>query len=347
MTGAGLFRLIETLAAATAGGAAVWLAGIPGAWLSGAMMATAFLTMSGRGTAISGPVRQAALALAGTTIGAGVTPQMLETFSHYPASLALMTVSLAIAALASMAFIMAVSNWSRATALFASIPGALSYVLAIAPEAGADIARVAVAQLLRIFVLIALIPLVFGGAAGGAGAIRAGVVDGPLWIVAILALGLPLGLLFERLGISGGMLFGGMLVAGLAHGGGFAPGRLPDWLQIVGQVLIGAWSGSRFAQLDLALLRSALVASLGSFVVAGAISVGFAALTSFALGLPIAEVVLAFAPGGLEAMTLLAFTLGLDPLYVGSHHLARFIALSLAMPIAVKLILGRRTPPAG
>ena len=41
-------------------------------------------------------------------------------------------------------------------------------------------------------------------------------------------------------------------------------------------------------------------------------------------------------------MTLLAFTLGLDPLYVGSHHLARFIALSLAMPVAVRLILGRR-----
>ncbi len=342
IAGRALLAQLETLAAAAAGGALVWLAGVPGAWLSGAMMAAAALTMAGRGAAITGPARHAALALAGMTIGAGVTPQMLDTFAHYPASLTLMALSLAVATLASTFFIVAVSDWSRATALFASIPGALSYVMATAPEAGADIARVAVAQLVRIFVLIALIPIVFGGAAGTNAAAPSGPIDGPLWIAAMLLLGVPLGLAFERLGLSGGMLFGTMLVAGLLHGGGFAPGRLPNALQIVGQVLIGAWSGSRFAQMDLALLRSAMRPSFGSLMVSATISVGFAAAASWALGLPIAETVLAFAPGGLEAMTLLAFTLGLDPLYVGSHHLARFIALSLAMPVAVRLILGRR-----
>lgn len=342
MTGAALFRQIETLAAAGLGGALVWLAGVPGAWLSGAMMATAFLTMAGRGAAVTGVLRHAALALAGMAIGAGVTPQMLDTFAHYPASLALMAVSLAATTAGSTLFILAVSNWSRATALFASVPGALSYVLATAPDAGADVARVAVTQLVRIFVLIALIPIAFGGAAGASGGAPVGPIDSPAWILGILALGVPLGLVLERVGLSAGMLFGTMLVAGVLHGGGYAPGRLPDVVQIVGQVLIGAWSGSRFAQLDFALLRSALAPSFGSLAIGSGLSLAFAALTSFALGLPIAETALAFAPGGLEAMTLLAFTLGLDPLYVGSHHLARFIALSLAMPIVVRLILGRR-----
>jgi uncharacterized membrane protein AbrB (regulator of aidB expression) len=40
----------------------------------------------------------------------------------------------------------------------------------------------------------------------------------------------------------------------------------------------------------------------------------------------------AFAPGAVEAMTVLAFALGLDPLYVGSHHLARFLLISLVAP---------------
>jgi hypothetical protein len=49
----------------------------------------------------------------------------------------------------------------------------------------------------------------------------------------------------------------------------------------------------------------------------------------------------AFAPGGLEAMTVLALALGLDPLYVGAHHLARFFAISFTLPLVAKLFLGR------
>ena len=52
------------------------------------------------------------------------------------------------------------------------------------------------------------------------------------------------------------------------------------------------------------------------------------------------DISIAFAPGGLEAMTLLAFSLGLDPLYVGSHHLARFILISLSLPFVLRLVLG-------
>jgi len=31
-------------------------------------------------------------------------------------------------------------------------------------------------------------------------------------------------------------------------------------------------------------------------------------------------------------MTMMAFALGLDPLFVGAHHLARFVAISVALP---------------
>ena len=43
----------------------------------------------------------------------------------------------------------------------------------------------------------------------------------------------------------------------------------------------------------------------------------------------------AYAPGGLEAMTILAFALHLDPAFVGAHHLWRFLYVSVMMPLAV------------
>ena len=51
----------------------------------------------------------------------------------------------------------------------------------------------------------------------------------------------------------------------------------------------------------------------------------------------------AFAPGGLEAMAMLAFAMGLDTLYVGAHHLVRFVAIGLAMPLILTRVKGE--PP--
>jgi len=59
------------------------------------------------------------------------------------------------------------------------------------------------------------------------------------------------------------------------------------------------------------------------------------------LSLPVGDVVMAFAPGALEAMTTLAFALNLDPAYVGTHHIARLIFVSLVVPVVVHAVRRR------
>ena len=44
-----------------------------------------------------------------------------------------------------------------------------------------------------------------------------------------------------------------------------------------------------------------------------------------------------FAPGGLEAMTALAFALRIDPVMVGVHHIARFTLIGIGLPLALKI----------
>ncbi|QLP96540.1 MAG: AbrB family transcriptional regulator [Rhodoblastus sp.] len=316
---------------------------MPAGWLSGAMAAAAALTAAGRGAQLSPLLRVVALAFAGLALGSSVTPRMLEAFGRYPVSLAVMCVSIGIGIAGSVAFTTRVGGWDKPTALFAAIPGALSYVLALAPGAGADIARVSLAQLVRLFALVALAP-----ALAGAGPARRrftrprrGRVDGPLWIASILALGLPLGFLFERLGLSAGVMFGPLIVAALAHGAGLAPGKPPQAVLIVGQVMIGAWSGSRFNAFDFGMLRRAIAPVAGSLAIAAATAACFAWLTSRMVHVSYADAMVAFAPGGLEAMTLLALALGLDPIYVGAHHLARFFLISFTLPVVQRLVLGR------
>jgi uncharacterized membrane protein AbrB (regulator of aidB expression) len=64
----------------------------------------------------------------------------------------------------------------------------------------------------------------------------------------------------------------------------------------------------------------------------------FAVGVAWALSLRTSDMVIAYAPGAIEAMTIIAFALHLDPVFVGVHHLARFTFMSMVLPAAVGLI---------
>ena len=66
---------------------------------------------------------------------------------------------------------------------------------------------------------------------------------------------------------------------------------------------------------------------------------GVLLLTSV-LSVRIGDTVVAFAPGAMDAMLALALTLHIDPLFVGAHHLSRFLFVSVTTPGIVHL-LGR------
>lgn len=68
------------------------------------------------------------------------------------------------------------------------------------------------------------------------------------------------------------------------------------------------------------------------------LSVGFSYLLSSLLGLEFLPVLLAFAPGGVAEMCLIALVLNIDPAFVALHHLVRITFILLAAPLMGKLI---------
>ena len=323
-----------TVLAALAGGAAVGGVGAPAGWLSGAMLGVAALAATGRATPLPSSLQQAAIALAGVGMGSGLTPATLHTLARYPLSLAVMALALVAMTGASFATLRRWRGFDSATAFYAAVPGALSYVFLVASRSSADLPRVAVIQVFRIFVLMALLPMV--ARVGVGGALPAFAVDPIYMTLGLVALGVALGQAMARAGVDNALLYASLLVSGVAHGTGFAPGRLTPEMQIAAQMLIGAWVGTRFIGFDWRLLRSLSIAAVTSFLAAFATAALFAGVSSRLTGAPFADALAAFAPGGLEAMTMMAFALGLDPLFVGAHHIARFLMISFALPWAAR-----------
>lgn len=284
-------------------------------------------------------------------MGAAVTPAAIAAIAQYPASLIILVIAVFAISGASAFWLTRVSGWRKDDAVLASVPGALSTVLAIAADRNAAVAPIAIVQNLRLFVLIAVLPsiVVFSGG-GGDMAVLIGEgmpVQSAAGMAFILLGGVALGAVLKSLRVAAPILLGATLVSVLSHATGFVEGVIPPVITTGGLVLIGMFIAERFRSLQRDTLRKSLTAGLGSFVIGMVVAVCFASLAAWLAGVSFANGLVAFAPGGLEAMTILALVLGLDPLYVGIHHLVRFLGIGLALPFVIAWLQRGRAPNVG
>ena len=133
---------------------------VPASWLSGAMVAVTAASLGRLDTRLPAPVVELSFLLIGIALGAGLTPELLRSLGAWPFSLAVLVLTVILVTAGVRGFLVHVSGWDRETAFFAAVPGALSYVIAVADTAGADIRKVAVSQGIRIFLLVAALPAI-------------------------------------------------------------------------------------------------------------------------------------------------------------------------------------------
>jgi uncharacterized protein len=331
------------VAVAALGGYLFHRLGLPAAFLSGAVVAAALWGAFGFGTRTPRPLVDFAMLISGATMGGGITPEAVEAVGRYPLSLVVMAVAIVAVTAASMAWLVA-SGWRREDAFYASMPGAVSTVLAIALDRNAAVAKIMVVQSVRLLVLVTMLPSLIAVVGGGTGAsqlVGAGrPMAGPAELALMLFGGLALGLLFLRLRLAAPLLFGAILVSGTLHATASVPGVVPPYIATIGLVLMGLFIGERFRDLPGRDLVRTLPAALGSLVVGGAVATVFAIASALIARVGYADAIVAFAPGGLEAMMMLALVLSLDPLFVGTHHLLRFLGIGLTLPFLVPWIFG-------
>ena len=89
--------------------------------------------------------------------------------------------------------------------------------------------------------------------------------------------------------------------------------------------------------MKIAVLLSHVNAALGSFTIAIVISAIFVAVIALSTHVRFADIIVAFAPGAMDAMLALALTLHIDPVFVGAHHLSRFVFVTIATPGIIHL----------
>lgn len=276
-----------------------------------------------------------AILVVGLALGAQVTPDFIERALHWPGSMAILIIT--------MCVILWVVGWLNRwlfhldviSAHMSASPGNLSVALTLTDHYRGQLPQVAVFQSLRLTLLTILVPIALHQMGGSPSTTASPVMSDPThfsWlgmflVGALVAFGL------DRLKLPTPSLIAGALAAGLPSAMGWIEVHIPPTL-FLGAMMIFGWKiGIDTIRQGLTVVSRALGPAILSTAVAVCIAVIGAWGVSALLDIPLIDTVLAFMPGALQVMPVLALEQGADGLYVTTHHLIRVIAMGSLMPI--------------
>ncbi|MTI18834.1 AbrB family transcriptional regulator [Rhodobacteraceae bacterium RKSG542] len=336
--------VLATSLALLIGAAGAFLAqsvGLPAAMLSGSMVAVSVAALLRAPIAFPIIIRDICFVAIGIAMGQGVTPESLAGLSRWPISLTLIALVVVAITLSCFFFLKNVCGWKRDVSFFASVPGALGYVIALAEERRISISPIMTVQILRLLALVAIVPtLLTWGRDTNIEPQQVSTFSTPLEMIVLAGLCIVAGYIGHRIKLPAGLLTGAFIVSSLLNGSGLMTVNLPPIITDPFYIGLGVMIGYRFIEVPMENLLRWLRASVGSFFIGLAVSMFCAFSVATLLDLPFGQLFLAYAPGGMEVMTLLAFMLDMDPAFVATHQLVRYIGMVVCMPLAAKLILG-------
>lgn len=339
-------RILFALVIGTACGFLATAIGLPLAWMLGPMIGLTAAALSG--LPVDGPVhlRPFVIPVLGVMLGSSLTPEIIAAIPRWLATMVLLLPFLGTAAALSYLIYRRIGGFDPVTAYFSAMPGGLNEMIMLGHANGGDERHIALAHASRVLIVILFVSLFFGLILGvRSNGSRTWVPMEALiwrdWLVLGLA-AVAGSVIGQKLRLPAEQLLGPMILSGLAHATSLVTVPPPTLLVIAAQVVIGTTLGCRFVGMHLRAIGRDLVLAVLSSSSMIAVAVAFAWAVHGLTGLPMEQAFLAYSPGGLAEMSLLALALHQDVAYVAVTHVVRIVmVIALAMPAFRWLRRGR------
>jgi membrane AbrB-like protein len=334
--------LLKTLAIGAVGGAIFFYFRMPLAWMMGAMVICTIASISGVKLQVPQKLRSVMVSVLGVMLGSTFTPDLVEKAAQWP--ITILSLALYIVVLTGLLFLYftRVLKYDPVTAYFSATPGGLNEMVIAGSALGGDERTIALVHGSRILLVVMVIPFWFRYTEGeraittavGPSIVSTSLVDIGVLIACAVA-GVILGKLIR---LPAYRIVGPMLVSGAVHVLGFTTSAPPWEIVAIAQVVVGSSVGARFSGVPVERVLKTIGASVGATTVMLITTVVFAFMLSPLTGIPAPPIVLAFSPGGLAEMSLIALSLGVETAFVATHHVARLAMIVIAAPLVFKLL---------
>lgn len=346
-------RMAATLGLAAAGG---WIAqslGLPLPWLLGALIALCLAAVADL-RILGGPptwpsvTRTIFFPVLGVMIGSSFSAEILAGMWRWWPALGLLTLYVAAAHALAYMLLRRLGGYDRTTAFFAASPGGFVDAILLGARSGGQERLIILQHFLRMFVIVLIVPLLFWavsgrqvGSAAGFGFSGADLISPTAAL--LLATAALIGTLAARaIRLPAPEISGAIVLSAALYATGTVTEPLPPLVLKLAQLLIGTSLGVGFVGIARPELMRAMALALVSFCCLFSLSLGAALLLGRWLDVGMGSILLAFAPGGLAEMNLIALSLGLSAPFVTLMHLYRIFLAVIFLPWTYRwLIAGR------
>ncbi len=286
-------------------------------------------------------VRWGCMAIIGVMIGTSFDSTLLDILPKMWLSLLAMIIFVLLIQRLGYWFFRYFGRYDRPTATFAAMPGGLLESIAMGVQAGGDVRLLSVHHFSRIILVAVIVPiaiLIWSGEPVGSGAGQSfsptgGSAADVVFILVLATTGVAIGRI-ARLPVY--HILGPLLVSTTVHGLGWLDISTPGWLLAAAQLIIGVGLGVTFSGISVRMIMRSF--GLGVVFVLCALSIGlaFAGFVSRYFQLPIEDLFICFAIGGVIEMGLVALSLGSNPVFVAIHHILRIIVTVIVVKVLLR-----------
>lgn len=318
-------------------GVALQYAGIPHGLLLGSILATALFASNLRFS----PTLPLSLGYVQIVLGIA-TGLMFKSWDSQTAaamlpSLGFMLLALAVQSAVAGFWLLRVSRWNRKDSLLAVYPGALAAVFDLLESERAS-GKVIVVHLVRLLSITVLVSFCIPAQTSAVIAQSSPLVTGTaLSLLSLIALSMVLGRLLLRVGVPAPFMLTAIVVTGVYIKMGYLQAfHMPQWSVDSAVVLLGVLIGSKFKDIPLTELMRHGRAGLMSVSLMLLIAAAFAVMAGRVLDSDPFTLWLAYMPGAIETITLVAFSGGLNVVFILTHHLVRMVVLHFAPALLIQ-----------
>ncbi|GGK19277.1 AbrB family transcriptional regulator [Salinarimonas ramus] len=342
-------RFLAALVLGTLGGWLFYSAGTPLPWMLGPMTVCTVAALLSAPIAAPSVVRPPMSAVIGVLLGAAFTPDVLGRLGEWLVAVVGLAAFVAVSGLVVVVYFRKVAKFDPVTAYFSGMPGGLVEMVIVGEAKGGDGRTIALIHSARILLVVMTLPFVIqwveGVSLGARPAAGPSMFDAPLSAEAwILVCGLAGAFLGHVLRLPAKVLLGPMLVSAGVHVTGVSDFHPPVEIVSAAQVVLGVTIGARFLGTPPREILRILALSVGSTVILLALTVAFASVVGRIMGIGTVPLILAYSPGGLAEMSLVAIAVQTEVAFVAAHHIIR-IVLVMAGAAPVFALLNRKPRP--
>ncbi len=316
------------------GGAIFFVLNFPLAWMLGAMCIATVASLRGRDVSVNETFRKIMTAILGVMLGCGFSTDTLAAMTRWSGGLALLLISIVISMILVYLFYRRVGRLDPVTAYFSAAPGGINVMYEIGQERGGNGSVIALIHASRILILVMTVPMIFRFSGGFDSSAQMAPLFGNFndligdgWLLLAAVLGYIGGRLCR---LPAYHLMGPLAATAFVQMAGITDVAPPMILVYAAQLVIGTAMGARFLGTRFSDIRNVIALSFASTALMVGIAAAFAWAFADAIGVSGAGIVLAFSPGGLAEMSLVALALGIDVAFVSTMHVIR-IALIIAI----------------